>query len=67
MWNPIELADLLESIRASEAVMEADGRRLWEMIRIEPTKWRQHPWGDGGGGFWVVGLIGRQVLWYNDI
>ncbi|WP_337177218.1 hypothetical protein [Paludisphaera sp.] len=40
---------------------------LWDMVRVPPTKWRQSPWGDLGGGFWAVGLIGRQVIWYNDL
>lgn len=47
--------------------MEPAVRRLWALIQIEPAKWQQHPWGNEGGGFWVVGLLGRQVLWYNDI
>ena len=42
-------------------------RRLWDAIRVEPEKWQQHPYGDAGGGFWVVALIGRTVIWYNDI
>lgn len=42
-------------------------RRLWEAIRIDPEKWRLSPWGDEGGGFWAVGVIGRYVVWYNDI
>jgi hypothetical protein len=67
MWSPIDLPDLLDGIRSSEAVMGPDIRRLWEMIRVEPVKWQLHPWGDEGGGFWVVGLLGRQALWYNDI
>lgn len=41
--------------------------RLWEVVRIRPEKWQQHPYGDQGGGFWVVGLIGSTVIWYNDI
>ena len=41
--------------------------RLWHAIRIEPERWQQHPYGDAGNGFWAVGLIGRSVLWYNDI
>ena len=40
---------------------------VWDAIRIEPEKWAQHPYGEQGKGFWVVGLIGRTVLWYNDI
>ena len=41
--------------------------RLWEAIRIEPEKWGQHPYGEAGNGFWVVAIIGRTVIWYNDI
>lgn len=42
-------------------------RRLWGAILVEPEKWHQHPYGDAGGGFWVVALMGRTVIWYNDI
>lgn len=42
-------------------------RRLWNAILVEPEKWQQHPYGDAGGGFWVVALMGRTVIWYNDI
>ncbi len=41
--------------------------RLWEAIRVKSEKWRQEPYGKAGGGFWVVALIGRTVIWYNDI
>jgi hypothetical protein len=67
MWQPIELDDLLETIRDSQVAMEPATRHLWDLIRIDPVKWQQHPWGDEGGGFWVVALFGRRVLWYNDI
>jgi hypothetical protein len=42
-------------------------QRLWDAIRINPEKWQQHPYGDAGGGFWTVGLIGRTAIWYNDL
>ncbi len=41
--------------------------RLWELVRVVPEKWALPPWGDNGGGFWVVGMIGGHVVWYNDI
>lgn len=47
--------------------MTEANQRLWDSIRIDPQKWEQHPYGDTGGGFWVVALIGRTVIWYNDI
>ena len=32
-----------------------------------PEKWQISPWGDHNDGFWVIGIIGQTVLWYNDI
>jgi hypothetical protein len=40
---------------------------MWETIRISPEKWQQHQFGDQGGGFWVVAILGGTVVWYNDI
>mgnify|MGYP007054526454 FL=1 len=42
-------------------------RDLWEAIRVNPCKWRLSPWGDEGDGFWVVGILGNKVIWFNDI
>lgn len=66
-WMPINQEELLTLI--SDAVLKMDHRavRLWTLIRIPPVKWMLHPWGDQGGGFWVVGMLGMQVVWYNDI
>ena len=41
--------------------------RFFEAIRILPEKWQLSPWGDHNNGFWVIGIIGQAVLWYNDI
>lgn len=66
-WEPISEAALLDRISQGCARMPDAQRRLWDAIRIEPEKWQQHPYGDAGGGFWVVGLIGRTAIWYNDL
>lgn len=42
-------------------------RRIWNLIKVTPIKWILHPWGDKGGGFWVVAIIGNRCLYYNDI
>ena len=42
-------------------------KHFWDAIAIPPTKWQQHPFGDLGNGFWAVGVIGKSVVWYNDI
>lgn len=67
MWSPISLDELFDLIGKSEAELSSTEQRLWELIRIPTEKWALSPWGDEGGGFWVVGLLGRHVVWYNDI
>lgn len=66
-WSPITLEQLRDVVRRGESQLDLRAHRLWELIGIEFVKWTQHPWGDLGNGFWVVGVIGNQVLWYNDI
>jgi hypothetical protein len=66
-WEPISKAALLDRISQGYTRMPQVNQRLWEAIRIGPEKWPQHPYGDAGGGFWIVALVGRTVIWYNDI
>ena len=55
-------------IAESETQMTHEAKRLWHLIRLSPAeKWEQHPWGDQGGGFWVVAITGKTCLYYNDI
>lgn len=35
--------------------------------RDHSREMQQSPYGDLGGGFWVVAIIGRFVAWFNDI
>jgi hypothetical protein len=66
-WKPISEVELWDLINAGCERMDFPQRRLWEVIKIYPEKWAQHPYGDKGGGFWVVAVIGSIVVWYNDI
>lgn len=66
-WQPITEVALRGRIAQGEARMIPTQLRLWQAARIEPERWQQHPYGDAGGGFWVVAIIGRTVVWYNDI
>jgi hypothetical protein len=66
-WQPITEAALRKRIAQGVKRMDARARRLWDAIRIEPEKWQLPPYGDAGGGFWVVAIVGRSVVWYNDI
>jgi len=47
--------------------MTTQKKWLWEAIRVNPVKWQQGPYGNEGNGFWVVGIIGDTVVWFNDI
>jgi hypothetical protein len=66
-WTPITEAELQVLIARGVANMEQASRVLWNLIRIPPVKWALPTWSDGGGGFWVVALLGKRVIWYNDI
>jgi hypothetical protein len=66
-WEPISETALKTRISQGQARMTPAQLRLWDAIRIEPEKWQQHPYGDQGKGFWVVALMGRTVIWYNDL
>jgi len=66
-WKPITEAEIWDDINASWERMSMPQRKLWEVIKIDPEKWLQDPWGNEGGGFWVVAIFGKNVVWYNDI
>lgn len=58
---------LAELIDVGEAQMPARDLAFWRQVRIRPVKWTLSPWGDAGGGFWVVAVWGSQCIWFNDI
>ena len=66
-WEPISESALLGRIAQCRTRMNQAEFRLWDAIQIPPEKWQQEPYGTAGGGFWVVGIIGFTVIWYNDI
>jgi hypothetical protein len=66
-WKPISEEEILNELNSAWERMSVPKRRFWDSVCIAPEKWQQHPFGDMGGGFWAVALIGRTVVWYNDI
>ncbi len=66
-WAPIAEDAMRQRIAQGVARMSPELFRLWQAIRVAPEKWQQQPYGEQGGGFWVVALIGKTVIWYNDI
>jgi len=66
-WSAITESEILGLIADAYQRMSPGQRAFWEQIAIYPEKWQQHPYGDLGGGFWVAAIMGRQIIWYNDI
>lgn len=66
-WKPISETEIWDKLNEAYDRMNGQQRKLWHNIRIAPEKWQQHPYGDEGGGFWTVGLLGKMVVWFNDI
>jgi len=60
-------AALWELMNASRDRMNFAQKRLWDLIRISPEKWTHHSPEDREQGVWVVALIGRSVVSYNDL
>ena len=67
MWQPIPLYELKALIAQQVVECSPETRVLFEVNAIAPQKWALSPWGDDGGGFWIIAIIGKCVLWYNDI
>jgi hypothetical protein len=66
-WTGIAREELLSDIEEGLASADDEVRAAWERMQVEPQKWRCSPWGDAGGGFWVVAELPGQVVWFNDI
>lgn len=66
-WEPISEGAIWDKINEACLRMNPVQERVWEVVKIIPDRWQQHPYGDVGGGFWAVAIIGRTVLWFNDI
>ena len=66
-WQPISETELYNEIQKTELDLNGDLWNFWQLIRIDPTKWKEETFGEQGGGFWVVAICGTKVVWYNDI
>ena len=66
-WAPYSLSELEALLDQDLAECSSEERAFFATVQVPPSKWSQSPWGDEGGGFWVVAVLGSRVLWYNDI
>ena len=66
-WKPISEERIWDNINSAYERMNFAQKRLWEVVKIDPEKWQEGSYGKVGGGFWVVAIIGKTVIWFNDI
>ena len=64
MWSPITKEELEKLISLD---LNHNQLFLWNAIKINPEKWIESEEGKEGNGFWVVAILGKEVIWYNDI
>lgn len=69
MWNPTDRSKILKDIEFCEDVLslKPDCLEFWNYVKIYPEKWKEKTMGEIGGGFWVVAIMGKTVIYYNDI
>jgi hypothetical protein len=67
IWTPITIDELNATIQKQLPEQDSQEFRLWTMIKINPAKWAESEYGEQGGGFWAVAVLGQNVVWYNDI
>ncbi|MER8556918.1 hypothetical protein NKH69_33095 [Mesorhizobium sp. M0976] len=60
-------ATIWELINTGRDRMSFGQRRLWDLIKIDPEEWLHHSPAGSDHRIWVVALIGRSVISYNDI
>lgn len=59
-----KLDDLIET---SYWCMNESERSFWNQIKVKPQLWKASPSGINKYAFWVVGIFGQRVVWYNNI
>ena len=67
MWKPITLNSLTEFMSIEESKLKGELLNFWNLIKIEPQKWQEEKYGKEGGGFWVIAILGNEIIYYNDI
>jgi len=58
-----EIKDLLLRV---EVELPQEIKEIWDDIKIEPEMWSQVSQIEKNG-FWVVGQIEKEVIWYNHL
>lgn len=67
MLTKTDEAALLATINDGRDALSLPLRRLWDAICISPEVWTLTLPSGKETGAWVVAIIGKQVIWYDDI
>lgn len=65
-WRKGEAA-IWDLINDAFLKMTIPQKRVWELAKILPEKWSYEPKPSLKRKVWVVGVIGKQVVWYDDV
>jgi hypothetical protein len=60
-------ARLWDEINRAESRMTPQQERMWQVARVLPETWRLDARHAVRGDFWIVAVLGRTVVWYNDL
>jgi len=66
-WKPATEIEIWDLINSACARMTLEQEKTWDIIKITPEKWIEKTYGELGDGFWVVAIIGSNVILFNDI
>ena len=58
---------ITDHIKNLEFLFNDYQKNFWMTIKTEPMKWLGRPPESEVEEFWIVGILGRHVIYYNDI
>ncbi len=69
MWRPAKESAILKDIEYCDDILFDNSacQKFWQYIKIKPEKWTEKTTGEPGNGFWMVAILGKSVIYYNDI
>lgn len=65
--KPINEEDIYDILLEAENGLRPICKRFWAGLKTEPQKWLEDSFDSKLGGFWVVGIFGENIIWYNEL
>lgn len=64
---PLSEVQIYDIIIDAEQKLRPVAQRFWSELKVTPQQWKEASFGKYLGGFWVVGIFGEHIIWYNEI